>query len=147
MAPVIRRVSGDDAPALAGLVAEHAGYERSEARPEVTRLSQALSAGRLTAWMAEADGEPVGYAAVTEDFSTWRSEPFLHLDCLFVRERYRGRGLGAALFRQAERHARESGVSCLEWQTPSWNADAIRFYERLGARYALKARFILGRAG
>jgi GNAT superfamily N-acetyltransferase len=144
MTPVIRRVSGADAPALAALVAEHAGYERSEARPEVMRLSQALGAGRLTAWMAEAEGEPAGYAAVTEDFSTWRAEPFLHLDCLYVRERYRGRGLGAALFRQAERHARDRGIACLEWQTPSWNADAIRFYQRLGGSHVLKARFILG---
>lgn len=146
MAPVIRRVSGADMPALAGLVAEHAEYERCEARPDLARLSAALGDGRLTAWIAEAEGEPAGYAAVTEDFSTWRAEPFLNLDCLFVRERYRNRGLGAALFREAERHARGCGITCLEWQTPSWNADAIRFYERLGGNYVLKARFCLGRA-
>jgi GNAT superfamily N-acetyltransferase len=141
----IRRATSHDAEQIAALVAEHAEYERGEARPEPQALAQALqgSPARIVAWIVEQAGEPLGYAAVTEDFSTWRARPFLHLDCLFVRAQYRGRGIGADLFREAQRHAREQGLVTLEWQTPHWNGDAIRFYERMGGRYAVKARFTL----
>jgi GNAT superfamily N-acetyltransferase len=142
---VIRRASGRDARVIARLAAEHADYERTRADPEAAALAAALDspAPRFRVWIAEDGNDPLGYAAVTEDFSTWRAQPFLHLDCLFVREMHRNRGVGAALFRQAERHAREQGVRRLEWQTPLWNGDAIRFYERMGGRCHIKARFSL----
>lgn len=145
MPVVIRRALGSDAPVIAALAAEHADYERSVARPDVHALAAALDAAppRLRVWIAEADGYPVGYAAATEDFSTWRAEGFLHLDCLFVRAAHRGHGLGAGLFRRVRSHAHECGIAALEWQTPTWNADAIRFYERMGGAHTLKARFTL----
>lgn len=144
MPTLIRRAVGADAPTLAELATEHADYERSSAHPDARALGAALDAAPvgLWAWLAEEGGYPVAYAAVTEDFSTWRAEAFLHLDCLFVRATHRSRGIGAALFRQVLAHARERGITTLEWQTPSWNAGAIRFYERLGGKHALKARFI-----
>ena len=33
------------------------------------------------------------------------------------------------------------GCATVEWQTPIWNAEATRFYERLGAISRFKARF------
>jgi GNAT superfamily N-acetyltransferase len=39
--------------------------------------------------------------------------------------------------------AREDGCFELQWQTPSWNEGAIRFYQRLGARSTSKERFTL----
>jgi GNAT superfamily N-acetyltransferase len=145
MSIVIRRASGSDASSIAELAAEHAAYERSQARPDPLTLAAALDGlpTRLLVWIAGQGDHPVGYAAVTEDFSTWRARPFLHLDCLFVRAEYRGRGVGAELFRQAVHHAKERGITPLEWQTPAWNHDAIRFYERMGGKHAMKVRFTL----
>lgn len=65
----------------------------------------------------------------------------MHLGCLYVRAPHGDQGLGAELFRQVRSHAHECGIEALEWQTPSWNADAIRFYERMGGTHSLKARF------
>ncbi|MFJ2703815.1 hypothetical protein ACIO3R_11520 [Streptomyces sp. NPDC087428] len=39
--------------------------------------------------------------------------------------------------------ARVLRLSQIRWQTPSWDADAIRFYDRLGARAKEKRRFFL----
>lgn len=145
MAIVIRRASGRDAPVIAELTAEHAAYERSQARPDTRDLAAALDGppARLLVWIAGQGDHPVGYAAVTEDFSSWRARPFLHLDFLFVRAEHRGCGVGAELFQQAVRYAKERGITPLEWQTPTWNQDAIRFYERMGGKHAVKARFTL----
>lgn len=57
----------------------------------------------------------------------------MHLDCLYLDPPFRGRGLGSRLIAQAATGARHHGLTAVRWQTPSWNTDAIRLYERLGA--------------
>jgi ribosomal protein S18 acetylase RimI-like enzyme len=44
----------------------------------------------------------------------------------------RGQGIGAALFRAAERHAIERGMRTLKVETQNINAPACRFYARMG---------------
>jgi GNAT superfamily N-acetyltransferase len=141
--PAIRQATGRDVRVIVKLAAEHAEYERTRAQPDDRSLAAALDGmpPRLRVWLAEDGRDPLGYAAVTEDFSTWRAEPFLHLDCLYVREMHRHRGVGSALFRQVERYAHAQGVRTLEWQTPLWNKDALLFYERMGGHSSIKARF------
>ena len=46
---------------------------------------------------------------------------------------YRGRGVGKALFRQAEICARSRGCTQLKIETQNINVAACRFYERMGA--------------
>ena len=85
----------------------------------------------------------VGYAAVTFEWSLWRARTYGHLDCLFVAERARGRGLGSKLLEAAIGLVSTEGADRVEWQTPAWNEDAIRFYLRHGAESADKKRFLL----
>jgi GNAT superfamily N-acetyltransferase len=93
--------------------------------------------------VAEGDNALVGYAAVTFDFSLWRGRTYGHLDCLFVAVSARGRGIGKQLFDAAVRLARAEGCDRLEWQTPVWNSNAIRFYIRTGAFGVTKQRFAI----
>jgi len=46
---------------------------------------------------------------------------------------YRGQGCGTALLATLARIAHETGCGRFEWSVLDWNADAQRFYERLGA--------------
>ena len=46
----------------------------------------------------------------------------------------RSHGVGRALLRQLARVALERGCGRLEWAVLNWNREAIKFYERLGAR-------------
>ena len=84
-----------------------------------------------------------GYATATVDFSTWRAAPYLHMDCLFVRAEYRGRGMGALLLHAVLDHARAHRLGEVQWQTPSWNVDAQRFYGRHRAGSSSKTRYTL----
>jgi GNAT superfamily N-acetyltransferase len=91
---------------------------------------------------AAADGEAlVGYATWSLECSTWRAAEHAHLDCLYLEEGSRGRGLGRALLERIAVRAAQRGATHVEWQTPDWNAGAIRFYERLGAVGRNKKRF------
>jgi GNAT superfamily N-acetyltransferase len=128
------------------LVEAHAQYERSETTlpPDWdSRTADLIETGRLMLLVAVAAGAPVGYATLTDDVATWSAAPYAHLDCLYVAEAHRDTGIGRLLIDAAVRCAVDQGYSELQWQTPAWNAGAIRFYDRLGARHQAKERFSL----
>lgn len=54
------------------------------------------------------------------------------IDAVRVRDDYRSRGLGAALFDWAIQEARRRGCALLQLTTDKSRGDAHRFYERLG---------------
>lgn len=141
----LRPACAADALVLARLCCAHAAHERMPhlGVGHAERLADALVAGRLRAWLGLLEGEPLGYASATLDFSTLAARPFLHLDCLYLQPAARGQGLGGELLAAVVRAARALGCEQLQWQTPVWNADAIRFYDRLGATRLEKQRFTL----
>lgn len=139
----VRRASGLDAEAMLPLIRSHAAYEGAESSISLAALRSALDRQQppLSAWVAAYGGGLVGYATTTLDFSTWAGRPFLHLDCLFVQDDCRGNGIGAALLDAVRAHASARRITEIQWQTPDWNGDAIRFYLREGASWRPKARF------
>lgn len=97
MAAELRRAFPADVERLLPLVRAHAIFEGSDATCTATDLQTALSGPtpRLIAWIADSDGDPIGYAACTVDFSTWSGQAYLHLDCLFVGAKHRSTGIGS----------------------------------------------------
>lgn len=141
----IQRVRAADVPRLLPLCAEHAAYERLGHSPDggEDELAQALKTDRLHVWMAMEASTAIGYASATLDFSTLDRAMFLHVDCLYVRESWRGRGVGYQLWKAVHAFASTQGCRNMQWQTPEWNVDAARFYRRLGAMEAIKRRYVL----
>jgi GNAT superfamily N-acetyltransferase len=142
---LIRPLRRHEIDTLVGLCVDHAVYEMAEFVPDgkSERLERAIFAEPPQLWcfVSEVDGVIVGYATCTKDFSTWRAEEYLNLDCLYLVQEARGLGIGAALMQAIRSHAISLGCATVEWQTPSWNARAIRFYGRLGAAASDKVRF------
>jgi len=143
----IRPVRPEDLARLAVLCAAHAEFEQAPPPPHdlADRLRPALFAPQARLWclVVCVGDELVGYLSYTLEFSTWQAAEFVHMDCVFLTEDYRGRGLGTALLDHLCGIARHIGVRQIQWQTPSWNTDAIRFYDRSGARGAHKIRYTL----
>lgn len=82
----------------------------------------------------EADSEELaGFALFFQTYSTFLGRPGLWLEDIFVRPRFRGAGLGRRLLVTLAGIARERGCGRFEWSVLAWNADAIGFYEALGA--------------
>ena len=82
--------------------------------------------------IAEEDGEAAGFALFFPVYSTWRGRA-LHLEDLFVRPRFRGRGIGKALLTKVAALAVERSCALLFWHVLDWNEPAIEFYKSLGA--------------
>ena len=95
----------------------------------------------VEAWVAELSPEALGegehpvvaFALFFTNFSTFRGQPGLYLEDLYVKANHRGMGIGRALFARLARLAAERNCGRFEWSVLDWNENAIRFYERMGA--------------
>ena len=145
-----RNVTHADLSELVVLWGEHAAYERSHFDPQgkeqALRIMLFAPEARLQCLVAEAEGKLIGYATFSVECSTWDAAYYMHMDCLFLRPEARNKGIGKALMRTIAQHAIQQGVTRMQWQTPSFNVDAVRFYDRLGPVKKEKYRLFLDEA-
>ena len=135
---VIRRGTERDVPTILKLIRGLAEYERLAHEVEATTARvRAHGFGRRRYFetiICRRGGTPVGFALYFFTYSTFLARPTLYLEDLFVLPEERGTGAGKGLLRALARIAVRRGCGRLEWAVLDWNQDAIRFYERLGAR-------------
>jgi GNAT superfamily N-acetyltransferase len=85
------------------------------------------------ALVAEVDGEVVAFALFFINFSTFLSRPGLYLEDLYVQPAQRGKGIARRLLARLAAIAVERDYGRFEWSVLDWNANAIGFYQRMGA--------------
>ncbi len=83
-------------------------------------------------FVAEADGHIQGMALIYFRYSTWKGKT-VHLEDLIVREEFRGKGLGSALYTEVIKFAAQEKVKRTEWVVLNWNTNAADFYRKSGA--------------
>ena len=127
-----------DVPVLLDLFRELAEYEREPNAVGVTQESLARDGfgvePKFRSLIAEVGGQSAGYAIFYRCYSTWTG-PGIFLEDLYVRESFRGQGVGKALMRQVAQIAQQEGAQCIRLDVLDWNKPAIRFYESLGGKY------------
>jgi GNAT superfamily N-acetyltransferase len=144
---LIRDFQETDVDQLVILCAKHAAHEQVYFNPEgkASRLTKALSSKHpsLHCWVVVVKGQVAGYTSFTFDFSTWDANYYLHLDCIYLEEQIRGLGIGREILKRLLEIARQTKCVNLQWQTPVFNEQAIRFYEQVGATSLTKNRFFI----
>jgi len=133
----IRSAIPADVPLILEFIRDLAEYER-EPQAAVASAADLLRDGfgpepKFRVDIAEWSGEPAGFAFYFWNYSTWQGRPGLYLEDLFVRPRFRGKGIGKALLVHLARVALKNNCGRLVWQVLDWNTPAIEFYESLGA--------------
>ncbi len=132
----MRAARPEDAATIANLVRELALYEKLEqfalATPDDFRKHLFGQRPYAEAIMAEIDGQSVGFALFFPTFSTFRGQPGLYLEDIYVRPAHRGRGIGKAPLASLAKIAMDRGLGRLEWAVLNWNSPAIGFYRSLG---------------
>lgn len=87
------------------------------------------------ALIARNGGRAEGFALFFPHFSTWRAQPGVYVQDLWVAPETRGSGLGEQLLAATARHAAEGwDAQYLMLSVDAGNGGARRFYERLGFR-------------
>jgi len=134
----IRPATLPDAALLRRMIGELAEFERQ--LESVTIREEDLARDgfgenpRFRALIAEWDGQAAGYAFFFGSYSTWAGRG-LFLEDVFVRERFRGRGIGKALLAAVARIAVDEGCYGIHWEVLGWNEKAIALYTELGATF------------
>jgi GNAT superfamily N-acetyltransferase len=135
--PTIRTAHASDTRQILAFIRELAAYEKLAA--EVVANEEGLAATlfgpepRAEVLIAEVDGAPAGFALFFHNYSTFLGQAGIFLEDLFVRPKFRARGVGRALLTHLAALAGDRGCGRLEWAVLDWNVDAIGFYRRIGA--------------
>ncbi|MBQ0934213.1 GNAT family N-acetyltransferase [Ideonella paludis] len=137
MPHTLRPATPQDIPSIVALIRELAEFEHLSHMVQTTpeKLHPHLFGERpvAEAVVAEVAGEVVGFALFFTNFSTFLAQPGLYLEDLYVKPAHRQHGLGRALLTHLAQLAVARGYGRFEWSVLDWNANAIRFYEGMGA--------------
>lgn len=133
----IRFAHPHDVASMMQLIQELAVYEKE---PDAVEIDDAYlkeygfgKSKAFECFVAEnEDHEILGMALFYNRFSTWKGLT-IHLEDLIVKEKYRKKGIGKALFERLIKHAKLENINRVEWVVLDWNTDAINFYESYGA--------------
>ena len=138
MTESIRRAIPEDAADIADMIHGLAELERAADQCTVseTQISAALfgDCPTVKGHVAVVDGEVAAMALWFLNFSTWDGIAGIFLEDLFVRPRFRRRGLARALLSALADECLDNGYTRLSWAVLNWNSDAIALYDRVGAR-------------
>ena len=133
----IRPAHASDVPTLNTLIHEFAEFERL---PVVATEAALLRDGfcespKFRVLLAEWDGQPAGYALFFNYYSSFEGRAGLFLEDIYVRDQYRGKGIGKKLLGGVASLARQQNCFGVRWQVLDWNTPAIEFYKSLGATF------------
>ncbi len=78
--------------------------------------------------------EPAGFVVYYQTFSTTTGKTGLHLDDMYIRPNFQGRGIGKKALGTLASIAYKRGCGRFEWWALKWNEKAVGFYENIGAR-------------
>jgi GNAT superfamily N-acetyltransferase len=131
----MRRATPADRDLLVRLMTEfyaEAGYQL-DPRLAASAFDQLLSTDALgSVTIVEADGEPAGYVVLTLGFSMEYAGRDAFVDDLFIREPFRGQGLGARLLAHARQECLDLGVRALHLEVGRDNDPAKALYFKAG---------------
>ncbi len=132
----IRQAEEKDVPLILSFIKGLAAYEKLP--DSVTGTCEVLRESLFARHGAEViigeyQGEPAAFALYFHNFSTFQCLPGLYLEDLFVKEEFRGKGIGSAMLRRLAQIAKERNCGRFEWICLDWNENALAVYRKLGA--------------
>ena len=125
-----------DVPLILQFIRELADYEHMldqvVATPELLEMWLFDKKKAEVIFVLDGDTE-AGFALFFHNFSTFLGRAGIYLEDLYVKPKFRGKGLGKGLLTELARIAVERGCGRLEWWCLDWNKSSIDFYLSMGA--------------
>lgn len=137
MSVLVRPVTQSDEASWRKLFRAYGEFYRTEFSPEVldgvwSWLMESNHPERC--FVAEWDGEVVGFAHLQRQVDTFRAGSGWFLDDLYVAPEHRGKGVARALIGALTDFARSQGGGDLRWITAADNTTAQRLYDTLATK-------------
>lgn len=129
----IREIKADDFTGLISLFTEFATFEKTPEKMANTVDRMTVEQEFFNGFVALNDSEEiVGYVTHFFAYYTWIGKS-LYMDDLYVKEEFRGHGIGTELINKVIEYAKTTNCQKVKWQVSEWNKPAIEFYKSLGA--------------
>jgi GNAT superfamily N-acetyltransferase len=129
----IRKAIESDTADIISLVKELALFEKAPEEVTVTEQDYFQNGfngkGIFDCNLAFYNDSLVGFSLWYFRFSTWKGKRF-YLEDLYVKESYRGLGIGKILLNSAIEEAKLTKCTGMMWQVLDWNESAIEFYKK-----------------
>jgi ribosomal protein S18 acetylase RimI-like enzyme len=134
MNPSIERATIADLESILPLVTAYREFyeQRADGARERELVTQHLTQGTSTIFLARMNGTAVGFVQLFQTYSTVLLGPQLILEDLFVDPAARGAGIATKLIARAMEYARDIGSVGMFLETAMDNLAAQRVYERAG---------------
>ena len=128
---IIRKGEEKDFPALLKLIQEEALLGGSLDAVKNSLIQMKDEEENIHFFLAEQNGEAVGMAVYYFAYYTWVGKS-IHLDDLYVKQEYRGTGIGTKLLYKIFEVAKNESSNRLRWEVEEDNVAAQKFYTTLG---------------
>ncbi|HMS66204.1 MAG TPA: GNAT family N-acetyltransferase [Ignavibacteria bacterium] len=134
----IRKALKSDSKAIINLILELAVFEDLEP-PDIPGrkrlLKDAFSKNPpFYVILAEINNEIAGYSFYFFTYSSFVAKKSLYLEDIFISEKHRNKGIGKLFFSELLKIAKKNKCGRMEWVVLDWNVNAIKFYDKLGAK-------------
>jgi len=109
---------------------DHLAFDQRAARSALEGILENDLFGYI--WLIHHESEAVGYVVLTYGYSLEFHGRDAFVDELYIRENYRGRGLGTATLAFIENNCRSLGIQSLRLEVERNNTKAQGLYRKLG---------------
>lgn len=130
---ILRKATEKDYPEIIVMIKELALFEKAPERMTNSVNQMEEEKDLFHCLIAEDEnGNILGMALYFFAYFTWVGKS-LYLDDLYVKEQYRGNGIGKILLRELMKVAVDENCKRVRWQVLDWNINAIELYKKSGA--------------
>lgn len=84
-------------------------------------------------FIVESGNEVAGITVFFYNFASFIGCSGVYIEDIYVRPAFQGKGIGKQIFKFLAQHALDEDCGLLEWMVLDENAQARKFYERMGA--------------
>lgn len=134
---LIREAEINDSENLLIMIKELAEYEKLShevtATPEDIRKTMFQQKDCAKSLFIYHDNNLAGFILYFFTYSTFTGKYDIYIEDVYVREEYRGHGLGKMLFKKVCEIADQNNCNRVEWSCLDWNTPSVDFYLKLGA--------------
>jgi len=140
----VRRFEVADAPTLAALMTEMAGFYGATLAPGLDVAADLVrQVGRVEILLAEDDRDLLGFVTFAALYPVAGLLAFTYVQQVYVAQAARRRGVAQALMAEVARVAKAAGIVRVEWSTGAENTAARALYDGFGGGASDKVHYVL----
>ena len=128
----VRHAKPNDFAQVHDLIKEFATFIKPPGKVHITPRQMMKDQEYFKCLVATNEATIIGFASYFFSYYSWTGKA-IYLDDLYVREKYRKRGVGSILFDQVVEIGRKESCYKMKWQVSKWNTKAQDFYKSKGA--------------